>query len=149
VDASHGVHRDYKGHTGGLVTLGAGPVNVDSSKQRLNSKSSSETEVIAQSDYLSEVVWVRDFLMEQGYDVGPATFYQDNTSAIALAEKGRSTNKRTRHIGIRFFFIHDRIEKGEIRLEYLPTAEMVADILTKPLQGDLFRRLRKLLLNME
>jgi hypothetical protein len=79
--------------------------------------------------------------------MGPATLYQDNTSAMKLAEKGMSTSERTRHVNIRYFFVKDRIDSGEIKLEYKPTKMMIADILTKPLQGEHFRRLRAELLN--
>jgi hypothetical protein len=52
-------------------------------------------------------------------------------------------------VNIRFFFAKDRVDSGEIKLEYCPTADMVADIFTKPLQGELFRKLRRQLLNWE
>jgi len=147
VDASFAVHHDYKSHTGGVITLGMGPVFVKSSKQKITTKSSTEAELVGLSDTTSQVIWTREFLIEQGYDPGPATIYQDNKSTIALANKGGSTSARSRHINIRFFFIKDRIAAGEIELKYKPTAEMIADILTKPLQGTLFRRLRNILLN--
>lgn len=99
------------------------------------------------SDSLSTVIWIRQFLQHQGYETGPAIVYQDNKSSMALAQKGRSTSERTRHINIRHFFIKDRIESGDIELQYKSTGEMIADILTKPLQGALFRKLRSLLLN--
>ena len=147
IDASYGVHFDGKSHTGLAVCIGKGPVFAKSAKQKLVSKSSTESELIALSDSLSQVIWTRDFLIHQGYKIGPATVYQDNMSTIALAEKGRSTSERTRHINIRFFFVKDRIGSGEVAIEYLPTQDMIADILTKPLQGELFLRLRKALLN--
>jgi len=64
-----------------------------------------------------------------------------------LAEKGRSTSERTRHINTRYFFIKDRIESGELELQYLPTEQMIVDLLTKPLQGEKFRVLRDALLD--
>ena len=79
--------------------------------------------------------------------MGPATVYQDNMSTIALVKNGKSNSDRTRHIAIRFFFISDRITSKEINVEYMPTGEMLADILTKPLQGALFVKLRDKLLN--
>lgn len=81
--------------------------------------------------------------------MGPARVFQDNMSTMLLAEKGVAGSQRTRHIGIRFFFVKDRIESGEITVEHLSTTEMVADMMTKPLQGDLFRKLRRALLNCE
>ena len=79
--------------------------------------------------------------------MGPATVYQDNMSTIALVKNGKSNSDRTRHIAIRFFFISDRVTSKEINVEYMPTGEMLADILTKPLQGALFVKLRDKLLN--
>jgi hypothetical protein len=149
VDASFAVHTDYKSRTGGVITLGKGAVWFNSSKQKLVSKSSTEAELIGLSDVLSQVIWTRDFLVSQGYDMRPAKVFQDNLSTMALAEKGGSTAQRTRHIGIRYFFVKDRIDSGEIMLEHLGTTEMIADMLTKPLQGDLFRKLRRALLNWE
>ena len=66
-----------------------------------------------------------------------------------MAEKGRSTSDKTRHINIRYFFVKHYMDSDELKIEYLPTEEMVADVLTKPLQGDLFRRMRNKLLNVD
>jgi hypothetical protein len=149
IDASYGVHWDLKSHTGAVITLGKGPVYAKSGIQRLNTTSSAESELVALSDSTGQIIWTRQFLEHQGYKVGPATVYEDNQSAIKLAENGRSNSSRTRHIAIRYFFISDRMKAGEIKVEYLNTADMIADILTKPLQGALFRRLRSLLLNWD
>lgn len=149
IDASFAVHLDYKSHTGMCISLGMGPVFVKSTKQKLMSKSSTESELIGLSDCVTQVVWTRQFLIHQGYELPPATVYQDNKSTISLVEKGRSTSERTRHINIRFFFVKDKIDSGDVKIEYLPTGEMIADILTKPLQGGLFRKLRRQLLNWD
>jgi hypothetical protein len=131
-----------------VISVGSGPIFVKSSKQKLNSKSSTEAELIAVSDVLSQVIWTRDFVLEQGYPAGPSVLYQDNTSAMALAQKGYSSSEKTRHVNIRFFFVKDTIESGEVKIEYMPTDELLADILTKPLQGKRFRSLRARLLNL-
>ena len=149
VDAAFAVHPDYKSHTGSIITLGRGPVYAKSSVQKLNTVSSAESELVGLSDSTSQVIWTRQFLEGQGYNIGPAKIYEDNTSAIKLAENGRSNSSRTRHIATRFFFISDRINSKEIVVEYMKTQDMIADILTKPLQGALFRRLRSMLLNLE
>ena len=147
VDAAYGVHADGKSHTGSIITLGKGAVYVKSSKQKLVSKSSTEAELIALSDSSSQVIWTKNFIAAQGHSERPATVYQDNMSTIAMADKGRSTSERTKHIHVRYFFIKDAVERGEIKIVYKPTGQMVADLLTKPLQGEQFRRLRALLLN--
>ena len=141
------MHTDGKSHTGVCMLLGKGAFYVQSSKQKIVSKSSTESEIIAVSDGLSEVIWARNFLLDQGVPLGPAVVYQDNKSTMALIAKGRSTSSRTKHIHIRYFFVKDRVEAGEVVIRYAPTEEMLADILTKPLQGELFRKLRNSLLN--
>jgi hypothetical protein len=142
VDASFAVHPGMSSHTGGVLTMGSGPLYVMSKKQGLVTKSSTESELVGVSDVLPQIIWTRDFLIAQGYVMQPATLYQDNMSTISLANKGRSTSARTRHVAIRYFFVKDRIESGEVKVEYMPTGDMIADIMTKPLQGDHFRKMR-------
>jgi hypothetical protein len=99
------------------------------------------------SDSLGQALWLRNFLIAQGYDVQlPVHACQDNLSTIALTAKGKSTSDRTRHIGIRFFWIKDLIDRKEVSLQHISTHDMMADILTKPLQGIQFVRLRDLIL---
>ena len=130
-----------------MITLGAGAIFVKSSKQKLNAKSSTEAELIGLSDALGQVIWTRHFLQAQGYDMGPATVFQDNMSTIHMVRNGAPTSERSRHVNIKFFFAKDRVDSGEIKVEYCPTEDMLADLFTKPLQGEQFRKLRALLLN--
>ena len=146
VDASFAVHHDMKSHTGIVLSLGGGTVFSSSKKQSLVTKSSTESELVAVSDAIPQIVWTREFLLNQGYECKPAVLYQDNQSTIALMAKGKSTSPRTRHIAIRYFFVKDRVDNGELVVEYMPTDLMRADIMTKPLQGDLFREMRSALL---
>jgi hypothetical protein len=116
---------------------------VKSSKQKVVSKSSTEAELIAVSDGLSQVLWTRYFLQEH---VGPITLHQDNKSAIVLEEKGRSNAGRSKHINIRYFFVKSKIDDGEVKLVYTPTESMIADYFTKPLQGSLFLAMRDIIM---
>ena len=95
------------------------------------------------------VIWTRNFLLAQGYDVTDNVVYQDNQSAMRLERNGRAASgRRTRHINIRYFFVTDRIKDGELQVEYCPMGKMVTDFFTKPLQGAQFRKLRNLILNI-
>jgi hypothetical protein len=149
IDASYGIHQDFKSHTGGITTFGngCGPIHAKSTKQKLMSKSSTEAELIGHSDYAPQGIATRDFMAGQGYEMKPVDIRQDNLSTIALVRKGYPTSEHTRHINIRFFFLKDLLDRGEIKITHTPAKDMIADILTKPLQGELFRRLRDLLLN--
>jgi hypothetical protein len=148
VDAAYGVHATGHSHTGGLITLGRGAITVKSSKQKIVCKSSTEAELVGISDYLSEALWTREFLVYQGYaTIPPVILYQDNTSTILMAKRGRATSERTRHIKIRYFFITDHVSSGEVELVHKPTNEMWADVLTKPLVGEKFHVMRMMLMN--
>jgi hypothetical protein len=149
VDASFAVHPDMKSHTGATVSLGKGSVYSLSRKQRLNTKSSTEAELVGVDDSMPLVIWTRNFILGQGYEISDNVVFQDNQSAMLLEKNGKaSSGRRTRHIDIRYFFVTDRIKNGEMRIEHCPTEEMVADFFTKPLQGSLFRKLRGLILNI-
>jgi hypothetical protein len=84
---------------------------------------------------------------EQDVELEAATIFQDNRSAIMMMETGHGSSNLTRHIGIRYYFVKDRIDSQELRFEWICGEDMLADMLTKPLQGEKFRRLRKLLMN--
>ena len=148
IDGSYGSHTDMRGHTGACCTLGKGAVYTASTKQKLNAISSTETELIALHDILRQVIWTRYFMEAQGHEIRKNIVYQDNTSTMLLSKNGkRSSGKQTRHIGIRFFFVRDRVLRGELSLLYCPTAEMTSDFLSKPMQGSAFKKHRDAILN--
>ena len=149
IDASFHTHPDGKGHTGVVVLVGKGAVYCRSSKQKMVARSSTEAELIGLTDGLVQVLWARNFLQSQGYTQQAAIIEQDNKSAIILSEKGRSLSARTRHMSVRYFFAKDYIERGEIRVTYTPTEDMVSDLLTKPLMGQAFAKHRRTLLNVD
>lgn len=139
VDAAYGVHSDGKSHTGSCVVIGdVGAVHCKSSKQSIVTKSSTEAELVALSDSANQGLHIRNFLIGQGHTVGPMTVYQDNTSCMALVDRGRSGAERTRHISIRYFWLRERVDKKEATVVHKGTAEMYANLLTKPLQGAQF-----------
>ena len=147
VDASYAIHEDMKSHTGGCIIFCRGALMSKSIKQRLNTKSSCEAELVGTSDYVPSAIYARLFLLAQGYDIKPSVLNQDNESAIKLERNGRSSSgQRTRHIDIRHFFLKDRIENKEFVVKYCPTELMVADFFTKPLQGNLFMKLNAVIM---
>ena len=143
VDASYGVHYDGKSHTGSCIVIGdVGAVHCRSSKQLIVTKSSTEAELVGLSDSANQGIFIRNFLISQGYTMAPVTILQDNQSCMALIERGRSGAERTRHIQIRYFWVKERVDTKEARIEYLRTEDMYANVLTKPLQGSQFVRER-------
>jgi hypothetical protein len=78
VDASFAVHPNMRGHTGGGLTLGQGFPIVNSTKQKLNTRSSTESELVGVDDMMPTILWAWYFLKAQGYDVTDNIIYQDN-----------------------------------------------------------------------
>jgi len=147
VDASFAVHPDFKSHTGATMSYGRGAPIAISRKQKLNTRSSTEAELVAVDDAMTMILWTKLFLEDQGYEVGRNVLYQDNKSAILLEKNGKkSSSKRTRALNIRYFFVTDQVEKGQLSIEYCPTGEMLADYMTKPLTGAPFLKMKKKLM---
>ena len=83
----------------------------------------------------------------QGYYISQNILYQDNKSAILLETNGKkSSSKRTRALNIRYFFLSDQVSKENLAIEYMPTAHMWGDFMTKPLQGKVFQKFRALIM---
>jgi hypothetical protein len=139
VDASYGVHVDGRSHTGSCVVIGdLGAVHCRSSKQTIVTKSSTEAELVGLSDSANQGLFLRNFLRLQGYSMPVVTVYQDNLSCMALIARGRSGGERSRHIDIRYFWMKDRVDRGEAEIVHKGTSELYANVLTKPLQGSQF-----------
>jgi hypothetical protein len=115
-----------------------GPVFVKSTKQKLTTKSSTEAELVALSDSASQAIWMRTFVTAQGYDVGPVVLHQDNMSCMALVKKGSPASEKSRHIGIRYFWVKELVDGKQAIVRHLSTKLMHANVLTKAVQGKQF-----------
>jgi hypothetical protein len=131
VDASHQLHDNCKGHTGPILTFGRGATTSSSTQHKVPAKSSCKSKIIGLYDKLSDVLWTRQFLEAQGYKIKTNIVYQDN-----MAKNGYvSSSKWTKHIKATYFFVRRYHNAGKLDLQYCPTEQMWADVLTKPLQG--------------
>ena len=151
VDASFATHPDFRSHSGAVMRMGdsGGAIISGSLKQKLNTRSSTEAEIVAVDDFIAKMLWTRNFLERQHFPHGVTTLLQDNSSAIHLQAKGfEATGKRMRHLNIRYFFARDCVSRGLLRIEHQPTAEMEADYLSKPLQGKAFLKFRDSILGL-
>jgi hypothetical protein len=143
VDASFATHDDCRGHTGAPMSLGKGPIIGMSKKQKINTRSSTECELVGADDAMPQVMWTRYFIEAQGFGIDDNILAQDNLSTMLIEKNGKqSSSKRTKHIRVRYFFIKDRVANNDISIRHCPTGEMLADHFTKPLQGSLFRKFR-------
>ena len=115
-----------------------------SRKQKLNTKSSTAAELVGADDTMTMVLWTKLFMEAQGVEIVDNILYQDNRSAMLLENNGRkSAGKQLRALNVRYFFITDQINKGNLKVDYCPTETMIGDYFTKPLQGTRFTEFRK------
>ena len=147
IDAAYAVNPDMRSQTGGTMSMGIGIIHGKSGKQRLNVKSSTEAELVGVSEYLPYNIWLLLFMSAQGYAIKNNLLYQDNQSTILMLKNGRnSCTGNSRHIDIRYFFVKDRVSKGEVKVEYCSSECMLADFFTKPLQGAIFTIFRDVIM---
>ena len=125
-----------------MCRLGNAIIAWKSKKQPIVALSSTEAEYIALCAETQEVLWLRRLLA--GIDLlqkDPTTIFEDNQGAMALS-KNPKNHSRTKHIDVKFHFVRESVNNGTIAVEYRPTAEMVADTLTKGLAKPKFEKFR-------
>ena len=94
-----------------------GHMTIISMSKKLNTKSSTESELVGADDVLPQMLWTNYFLDRQGYDIDENLMYQDNVSTMLLEKNGKkSSAKKTKHINIRYVFIKDRVAMGDVVL---------------------------------
>lgn len=133
-----------RSRTGYTFHLGVGCVSHQSKKQATVALSTAEAEYMALSSATQELKWLRQLLGELGFEQTLTEVFQDNQACVQMA-KGNVNHQRSKHIDMRYHFIQEAVTAGEMKLTWIPTSEMVADILTKVLPAPIFLRLRALL----
>jgi len=149
IDSSYANHSDRKSQYGYTVHLGNltnPPILAKSRKSKSVALSSTEAEYLAIADACKDIQWYHQLISELGFkSSSPTHLYEDNQSTIAMLQNGNDKG-RTKHIDIRHHYIRDMLANKEIDVTHLPTKDMIADILTKPLGASDFQRLRQSLL---
>ena len=134
--------------TGGyIIMFCGGPISWSSKIQSTVALSTTEAEYMAACEGIKELIWVKRLLSELSTDSSTPLLCMDNRSAIKLV-KNPQFHKRTKHIDVKFHFIREVYGSGGFTLNYVPSSEQLADILTKPLKNQIFTQL-KYLLNMQ
>ncbi|WVZ80464.1 LOW QUALITY PROTEIN: hypothetical protein U9M48_027935 [Paspalum notatum var. saurae] len=138
-DADHaGCRIDRKSTSGTCQVLGTSLVSWSSRNVALFT---TEAEYIAAASCCSQLLWMKATLSDFGLRFGKIPLLVDSTSAISVA-KNPVLHSRTKHIDMRFHFLRDHYEKGDIDLVHVVSANQLADTSTKPLEFDAFTCLR-------
>lgn len=130
--------------TGFVVKYAGAAISWHSRRQELVALSSTEAEYIALSTSVKELLWIRQLINELTNKITyPIKVYCDNTSAITLA-KSDAYRERTKHIDVRFHHIRENVERARIAISFVSTNDMLADVLTKALNGEKNKKFPKL-----
>ena len=115
VDKAFAVHPDFKRHMGAIMSYrgdSKGAIQTILRKQKLNTRSSTEAELVAVDDVVTSILWIKLFLEEQEYSVERNILYQDNRSVILLkTNRRKSAGKRSRALNIRYFLLQIKLKK--------------------------------------
>lgn len=130
--------------TGYVFNVGSGAISWCSQRQDTVAQSTTESEYIAASQSLKELIWLKNLLQEIVGSMNIPKLYIDNQSAIKLI-KNPEFHRRTKHIDVKYHFIRENFEKHVFEPEYICTDNQLADILTKPLSKEKFERFRQLI----
>jgi hypothetical protein len=130
-----------KSTSGTCQFLGRSLVSWASKKQNSVALSTTEAEYIAAGHCCAQLLWMRQTLRDYGYKLTKVPLLCDNESAIRMADNPVE-HSHTKHIAIRYHFLRDHQQKGDIKIAYINTKEQLADIFTKPLDEQTFNKLR-------
>ncbi|KAJ9546973.1 hypothetical protein OSB04_019516 [Centaurea solstitialis] len=132
-----GCKLDRKSTSGSCQFLGDKLVSWTSKKQNCVSTSTAEAKYVAAASCCSHVLWMKTQLLDYGYKLKRVPIYCDSESAIAITSNPVQHSK-TKHIDIRYHFIKDNVEKGNIEMFFVQTDYQLADLFTKPLDEKRF-----------
>ena len=93
------------------------------------------------SDTTRQIVWIESLFKEINFDISNIALCGDNQGAIFLASNPAQEH-RSKHIDIRYHYIRECVEKEKVKLHFVPTTEQIADIMTKNLSYDKFKKFR-------
>jgi hypothetical protein len=133
---------DRKSTYGLCFSLGSAMISWASRKQKFVALSTAKAEYIAACDACTEAMWLHKLvfgLFDQVLDL--TVIYCDNQSCVKLS-KNPVFHDRSKHIEIKYYFLRDKVQRGEVVLQYISTDEQTADILSKPLSKIKFAYLR-------
>ena len=129
--------------SGQIVKLNGAPILWGSTQQKTISLSTTEAEFIAATEVTKSVIWLKQLFRELLCEITP-TIQIDNQSAIKFI-RNPEFHQRTKHIDVKYAFIREKIENGDVKLDYVPSEYQLADLLTKPLSKVTFQKLRDLI----
>ncbi|KAL2695503.1 hypothetical protein AAEP93_000288 [Penicillium crustosum] len=134
-DASFGDHKDRKSSEGYICKLYGGPIDWKATKQKTVTTSTTEAELLALAEAGKTVQWWRRVLNALGFEPDhPLSIMCDNQQTVDLLTKeGAAMHTKLRHVDINRCWMKQEVSAGRVYVDWVPTAAMPADGLTKAL----------------
>jgi hypothetical protein len=133
---------DRRSVTGYVNFMAEGPITWQSKTQTSVALSTMEAEYMALAAETQEAIWLRMILEELGVQLAEPVVIREDNKACQMFADHAGNFARTKHIDVRYHFVRERVERGDIRVDYVRTEEQVADIFTKALPRELFKKHR-------
>ncbi|CAK1590673.1 unnamed protein product [Parnassius mnemosyne] len=138
-DSDYASDVDTRGSTTGYIfMINGGPITWSSQKQKTIALSTTKAEFVAACEAAKEMIWLRQLML----DCKCVTMFIDNQSAIKLINNP-VYHKRMKHIDVKYYFIREKVELCMININYVPSKDQLANILTKALPTQTFTYIRE------
>ena len=142
VDSNFAGCRESRQSTeGNIFIVAGGPVSWESKRQETVVLSTVKAEYMAFTRATSQAIWLSKFFDEVGLQINrPVLIYGDNAGSIANTVNDKN-HRRTKHIDVKYYFVKEHAKSGQVKFEYTPSTENIADLFTKPLPRDAVQKL--------
>ncbi|MBW0591563.1 hypothetical protein O181_131278 [Austropuccinia psidii MF-1] len=121
-----------KSHSGYLIMFLGNPISWTTKKQSIVAQSTTKAEFVSMNKCSKEVRWLSHLITSLGINLKVPTLKNDNTGAITISNEAQ-LNPNSKHIEVRFQYLRDLVRKNLLKVQHVPTNDMVADVLTKAL----------------
>jgi hypothetical protein len=133
---------DRKRTSGTCHFLGSSLICWSAHKQSSVTQSTTEVKSIAAASCCSQILWIVQTMRDYGVTYKSVPLICDNSSAICLAQNP-IFHRRAKHIKVKYHFLRDHVEKGDIVMKYIDIERQLADIYIKPFDATHFASLRR------
>ena len=128
------------------MIFGAGAIRWSLKKQNIITVSSTKAEYVRHTNAAKEILWICNFWAEiKGKLIFDLTLLRANNQGAIQLSNNNKFHTRTKHINVRYHFIHEALKNKLLEIKYVPTDKNIVDIFTKPLSRPLFKKFREML----
>lgn len=133
---------DRRSTSGYVIYLCSTPVTWCSKKQSVVSRSSAEAEYRSLANCVSELLWIQQLLDEVGIPLIKLPIVWCDNSSVVFVTENPTHHARMKHVEIDHHFVREKVLAGMLQINFVPSNQQIADVLTKPIPPKLFASFR-------